>query len=284
MPPQQLSFWDNEALETGYRRLADLKLEEAESHFNKALEAGIGELDSVKKLIEACGYWLARIRYLPESGDTISSSEQIDALLTAFVHYPFTPQMNAFKKALLTYIVSLLHDEVAMDLKSMEAAFDLLLESGDLQNAENLVLQSINQHPENSLLLYLLAQVQWLSGNRSEASRNYTWLLLHHPDKVEFNRIENNKLKALIYSHGAAMAPAYGWLQNVVPLISPSDEIDIYNDEHRKAIECYRLLIEANKALLNNQRDLYVRSRKQLKTLSPEFFAAYFKWLQSNSK
>ncbi len=76
------------------------------------------------------------------------------------------------------------------------------------------------------------------------------------------------------------MAPAYGWLQNVVPLISLSDEIEICNSEHRKALECYRLLLGANKALLNHHQALSVQIRKQLKALAPDFFAGYFNWLQ----
>lgn len=282
MPSQQLSFWDNEALETGYRLLADLELEGAEQQFKKALQAGIGEMDSVKKLREACEYWQARLKYSPENKDANSSSEQIDSLLTAFVHYPFTPQMNAFKKALLAYVVSLLHAEEAMDLKNMETAFDLLLAMGDSQNAEELVSQSISQHPESPLLLYLLAQVQWLNGNRSEANWNYIWLLLHYPESVEFKRIENKNLLEIISIHGVVMAPAFGWLQNIVPLISLQDEIEIINPEHEKAIQCYRLLLESNKALNNNDIKLSVSLRKQLKSIHPELFSKYFYWIQQS--
>jgi hypothetical protein len=279
MPYQQLTFWDNEALETGYRYLADLDLENAALQFNKALEAGIGELDSVKKLIEACEYWQARIHYRPDSDN---NTEQIDSLLAAFVHYPFTPQMNVVKKALLAHIVSLFDKEATMVLKNMETAFDLLLESNDLQIAEDLILQCIAQHPVNRLLLYPLAQIQWLRGKRSEANFNYATVLLHHPERLEVNRIENKKLKEIIDLRGAAMAPAYGWLQNAVPLIHLPDEIEIYDDEHRKAIECYRLLLGANKAILNNEKKLSVQLRKQLKTLAPDLFAEYFNWLQQH--
>lgn len=280
MPSQQLSFWDNEALETGYRLLADLKLEDAERQFAKALQAGIGETGSVRKLLEACEYWQVRLKYSPEKNDANSSSEQIDSLLTAFVHYPFTPQMNVLKKTLLAHIVSLLHAEEAMDLKNMETAFDMLIAMDDSQNAEELVSQSISQHPKSPLLLNLLAQAQWLSGNRSEANNNYAALLLYYPDSVEFNRIENKKLLDLIHTYGSAMAPAYGWLQNAVSLVSLTDEIEIQNDIHRKAIECYRLLLGSNKALLNNERSLSAQYRRELKTLVPELFAEYFKWVQ----
>lgn len=277
MSSLQLTFWDNEALETGYRHLAALELEDAKLQFKKTLEAGIGEMDSVKKLIEACDYWQLRIGFIPGKDN---QSEQIELLLSAFVHFSFTPQMNAFKKSLLMHIVFLLHREEVMDIKNMETAFDLLLGNRNLQMVEDLITECINHHSENALLLYLLAQVQWRNGDRSDANNNYVRLLLYHPDKVEFNRIENDKLKELIYSHSPAMAPAFAWLHNVVSLVSIPDDIEIRNNEHGKAIACYRLLVKANKALLNNEKNLSFQFRKQLKALAPELFAEYFNWLQ----
>lgn len=281
MSPHQLSLWDNESLETGSNCLAALELEEAIGHFNKALQAGIGDRDSIQKLIEACEYWQVRIQYSsPNAGATNSHSEQINALLSAYVHYFFTPQMGRFKKALLTHVVDLMCNEASMDLVDMEIAFDLLVEMGDLQKAEDMVSYSIIQHPEKRLLLYLLAQVQWLSGNRSEANNNYVTLLLYHPGEIKADRIENKKLIELIQTYGAPMAPAYGWLRNVVSLVSLPDDIEIYDDQHRKAIECYRLLREANKALEKNERNLSTQYRKQLKALVPDLFAEYFNWVQ----
>jgi hypothetical protein len=78
-----------------------------------------------------------------------------------------------------------------MDLKYMETAFDLLLSIDDFQKAEDLVSHSISQHPEKRLLLYLLAQAQWLNGNRSNANINYAQLLLCRPDKTLVNRLQN---------------------------------------------------------------------------------------------
>ena len=76
------------------------------------------------------------------------------------------------------------------------------------------------------------------------------------------------------------MALAYGLLQNTMSLIHLPGEIEIYDDEHRKTIECYLLLLGANKAMLNNEKKLSVQLRKQLKALAPDLFAEYFRWLQ----
>ena len=112
MPVQQLSFWDNEALETGYRCLAALQLDEASVQFNKALQAGIGEMDSVQKLIEACKYWQPFLIQSP--GDT-NVSQHIKLLLENYLDYPFIPQMATFKKQLLYDIAGLLHNQTNID-------------------------------------------------------------------------------------------------------------------------------------------------------------------------
>lgn len=284
MIARQLTLWDNEALETGNRYLTALKFEEAKLKFNDALAAGLGDADLVNQLIEACDYWQVRITYTPQPDDADSSIENIDSLLNDFDRYPFTPQMNSFKRALLTHIVSLLKKERTVEKELIEKTFDLLIGIEELENAEDLVSLFLNQEPENNLLRYLLAQVQWQNGSRGEANMNYVWLLLHDPVQVTFNRIENIKLQELIQTYGAAMAPAYGWLQNVVSLISlPGEKIKTCNDEHRKAIECYHLLLEANRALKNNEMKLSVSLRKQLKSLDSKLYAEYFLWLQQSS-
>ncbi len=284
MTTQQLSLWDNEALETGYRCLAALELEEAIRQFNKALQAGIGEMESVKKLIGTCKYWQARIQHSPRAqahiGATADLSQRIAELLADYIHYSFNPQTARFKKALLGHIVDLLHNEADMDLKDMETAFDLLLSIDDFQKAEDLVSHSISQHPEKRLLLYLLAQAQWLNGNRSDANINYAQLLLRHPDKTLVNRIENRKLKELIHSYGPAMSPAYGWLRNVLSFIPIDDEIPACDEEHAKAIKSYRLLQEANISLNNNDMKSCINYRKQLKALVPALYDEYFNWLK----
>lgn len=41
MPDRQLSLWDNVALESGYRCMAGLELEEAQRGFNEALRSAV---------------------------------------------------------------------------------------------------------------------------------------------------------------------------------------------------------------------------------------------------
>ncbi len=277
MPVQQLSFWDNEALERGYRSLAALKMDEALVQFNKALRAGIGEMDSVQKLIEACKYWKPFL--IPAIEDT-NVSQHIKLLQDNYLDYSFIPQMATFKKSLLLFIVDLLQNENNIDINDAEAAFDLLLEMRDFEKAEALASYGISQHLENRQWLYLLAQAQWLCGKRSEANYNYVILLRCYPNEVPVGRIENTKLKELIHSYGPAMAPAYGWLRNIVPFVPLPDAFKVCDEEHQKALESYRLLQQAERSLNNNDMKSCINYRKQLKLISPGLYDEYFRRLR----
>lgn len=281
---QQLSLWDNEALETGYHCLATLDLEEAKLKFKEALQSGIGEKEHIQNLIAGCEYWQTHLQqesgFVTHSNSTESHSEYIAGLLSNYIHFHFTPQMARFKKAILVHITGFMHAVEDMDLKNIETAFDLLLETGDFQKAEDFISEYLSYFSRRQLLLYYLPQAQWLNGNRSEANNNYAWLLLHHPDHTLINRIENKKLKEIIESVGPAMAPAYGWLRKVLSFVSLSDEIPACDEKHEKALQIYHLLGEANKSLQNNDMKSGIHYRKLLKILSPELYEEYFNWLK----
>jgi hypothetical protein len=278
MLPRQLSFWDNEALEKGYRCLDTLELSEAAIYFKEALVTAISEMDC-QQLITACEYWQPRIEY--SSADGGNRQEKISALLADYRHFSFSRQMDHFKKALLTHTVNLFFKQAGIDLNNLEVAFDLLIEAGDFQKAEELASFPISQHPDPQLL-YMLAQAQWLDHKRTEANNNYVMLLLCYPQKTILKRIENKKLCELVVEYGAAFAPVYGWLRNVVPYFLPPEKVEIYDDDHRKALECYCLIRDANKALGKNDTNSSTLYRKKLKLLMPSLFHEYFNWLQRN--
>lgn len=208
----QLTLWDNQSLEEGYRCLNTLAFSEAAGHFKDAMDSGIAEPSLVQKLIAACKYWQPRICYSTSSAG--NGTQKIKALLAGYVHYAFSPQMDNFKKAVLAHIAGLLLKESKPDLHDLETTFDLFIEAGDFQKAEELVT-NLSIDPRNPLLIYMLAQAQWLNLNRAEANNNYVWALLCFPQKAIPDRIENKKLCDLVIEYGAAFAPVYGWLRNV---------------------------------------------------------------------
>src|SRR5665213_2879445 len=96
----QPSLWDNAALESGYRSMADLKLEEAVRYFNEALQDGFGGRETTQEAIDACHYWQPRIKKNVEL-----DAPAITDFLTDFRQYPFTRLMTGLKKAILRYFV-----------------------------------------------------------------------------------------------------------------------------------------------------------------------------------
>ncbi len=273
----QLTLWDNQSLEEGYCCLNTLAFSEATGHFKDGMDSGIAEPSLVQKLIAVCEYWQTRIRYSTSSAG--NSTEKIKALLADYVHYAFSPQMNNFKNAVLAHIVSLLLKESKPDLHDLGTTFDFLIEAGEFQKAEELVT-NLSTDPGNPLLKYMLAQAQWLNLNRAVANNNYVWALLCFPQKTIPDRIENKKLRDLVIEYGAAFAPAYGWLRNVVPYIYLPDKIEVYDEEHRKALQCYCLLRDATKAWENNDQKTTLQYRRELQKLMPSLYAEYFNWLQ----
>jgi len=284
MPVHQPSLWDNVALETGYRCLIALKLDEAIRQFNAAMGSATGDRESIHIGLATCQFWQNRIQQLEEPvtplGNTVSRSRYMTVLLEDFSHYPFTPGIRKFKKALLNYLADRIIREVDTDVKNMETAFDLLLGIDDFRKAENLVSQYKRQFPENHGFLYLLAQVQWLGGNKTEARNNYARALLYHPDQFSARRIESGPLKKLIESYGPAMAPAYGWLRDILPSIPLAGIIKTPDMEHDHAIQSYRLMHQADESLKNNDMKSSIYFRKQLKELAPDLYEEYFNLLK----
>ncbi len=277
--PEQLTLWDNEALETGYRYFSCLRLEEAKLKFLEALRMNLGGKDELEEAIKACDCWLPKINYSQKNSENNNLSNKADLLLNKFTNYPFTSRMKEFRRALLVHIGSILSAECQMDLNNVEITFDLLIDAGKLEEAEALILRGKSQYPENHKLHYMQAHVQWLNHEISKANQVYVWLLLHYPREIENNRIQNKELQKLIDRYGAPMAPAFGWLYNVLPLIPFPVEVETNDDEHRKAIECYRLIHAANKALTDHDIKSSIQHRKRLKELSPDLYEKYFEWL-----
>jgi len=282
MPVRQPSLWDNVALETGFRCLVALKLDEAASQFNEALKSATGNRESIYAGLAACQYWQTRIQQLEElatpPGNTESRSGYMTELLEDYTSYPFTPMIRKFKKALLNYFAGQINQTT--DMNNLETAFDLLLAVNEYQKAATFVSEFIMEYPEMYWLLYLLAQAQWLHGNKTEALGNYARALLYYPDTSLENRIESGPLKNLIHLCGLSMAPAFGWARNILPLVVFTDIVKPADKQHEHAIKSYQLMQQAEESLKNNDKASSIHFRKQLKEFAPDLYEAYFNLLK----
>lgn len=272
----QPTLWDNLALESGYRFLAELDFEEAAIQFEEAFN-GPGDTQPVLKAIASVQYWKPQVAALSLSD---ISSDTIKDFTDDFISYHFTAQLTGFKKALLIRLVDAMMKEHCLRWRETEMVFDELLKANEFQKAACLIERVMKIHPEEHYLLYFLAQALWLNGDSTRAYGNYIKALLYDPDESFINRIENEKLKTLARSFGMAMTPAYVWLREAMPFITPANDITPFSEAHQRAVTAYCLLQQSEGSLKRNDLKSSVRYRKELKKISPELYEEYFALLQ----
>ncbi|HET8855159.1 MAG TPA: hypothetical protein VFM60_04470 [Salinimicrobium sp.] len=279
MMERQPTLWDNVPLENGYRYLSNLEFDKAVEQFNLALQFSLNDSEQIKELIEACQFWKPLI--------TISvnnlTSDFYSEFLDEFCCFPFKSYMNGLKVALLVYFADLLKKVTGPKLPLVRDTLDQFLILREYQNAEDLVSHylghSIKTESKEYELLYLLGQVQWLSGNKIDASRNFAIALIHYPEQNLISRIPSGDLKEIIDSHGCEMAPAIGCIRGILPMMPVREQLTYLDTKHEKAIIAYRILKKAHHAQIKKDMESCVRYRKELKQEFPELFELYFKSL-----
>jgi hypothetical protein len=276
MSVAQLSLWDTESVENGYRCMFDLQLDKALEYFNESIHGLFANELTTIDAIDACNYWRVRIN----KTDKIFT-ENIRDFLKDYQQYPFTRLLTGLKKTLLTRLADFMCMQQSPDWEDIEKSFDLLLGVKEYQKAVDFILAYINQNKEKCHLLYFLAQAQWMNKDKAEANDHYILALLHQPDKLFLDRIENQKLVSVINNYGAALAPAYALALHMVPFVPVVKEVKFIDNDHAAAMESLNLLREVNKAFVHKDDKLLLKYRKKLKTQNPSLFQVYFNQLKA---
>jgi hypothetical protein len=268
--------WATLIMGEGYRRLAAFQFEEAAKQFTEVRFAGQGDEVEITLALRACRYWQEKKQQLEENPAAYSAG----MFCEDFRSYPFgqVPGLLQLKKALLEYIAEhlLAAGQFYIEGSNGETAADLLMELRRYKKAENVVLQRIEEDPGDVQIRYFLAQIQWLNNLKGEAKKNYVRGLLLNPCRLPSHRILYEQLKKLIEDVGAEMAPAYGWVRHLLPLIPVPDDLNVCSESHRKAVDCYRLLWSANRVLQKKDYDACYRYRTELKAEFPALYEEYF--------
>lgn len=268
--------WPTAVMAEGYRSLSALKFKEAEQHFRDVLHAGQGEEEEIDKALQACTHWQALVEQNRADPDACPAGKLYEELR----RYEFgnVPGLHQLKEALLEYIAGhlLSDDRFYIPDRDGETVSDLLMEIRQYKKAEKVVLNKIELHPADTQLRYSLAQIQWQNKQKGEARKNYARGLLRNPCRVPSHRILYKQLISLIGDVGPEMAPAFGWVRGVLPLVSMQENVTICSESHRRAADCYRLLLRADTALKKNDMDACVEYRKKLKAEAPDLYDEYF--------
>jgi hypothetical protein len=151
----------------------------------------------------------------------------------------------------------------------------LLLETGDYVAAANELRILVDLYPANGRLHAYLADALFLQGKGESAGVAYAVSLLQAPHDVPVASLRNSRLINIIREHGAALAPIYGYLEGVLPLVS------LHSWPASDEARAYSLLMQAEQALRLDKYDEMVAARRGLKKLAPAILQDYLAWLES---
>lgn len=282
----QLPLFSRETmiLTEGYRSLATFRFDEAKRFFNEVLETKPESevCEAASRGLKLCSDWQPLV--LRNKNSELSLSVDISRLYNLFRNYDFAniAGEQQFQESLFLAITELMLEKGRFYTgENNETIADLLCGLGRHRKAEEIVMKRMEMQPEDHLLFYYLAQIQWQFRKRGEAKKNYALGLLHKPCGLPLKRVEYQKLKNLIRIEGPEMAPAFGWLRGILPMVHLHD-VNICSAAHRQAVDCYRLLLLADRAVRNHNMNACFEYRKKLKAEAPALFDEYFALLQGS--
>jgi len=235
----------------------------------------------LEEALVACEFWQSKI---PAQPDIQVDEGRLSLLLHDFIRYPFSAPLSGLKKALLVHIAESAWNTNPISLPLLETIFDLLLALPDLPSAMRLVQRRSSQSPGEKCLPYLMGQAQWRNGDKNEARANYIRVCLLHPDTAYCKRIEIDRAKMQAQQHGVTWIPACGWIFGFLPLISLPENIRTQSEDHQQAVAVYRLLCLSETAMKKNKLQVSIRCRKEIKTMKPDLYEAYFRLLKQRKR
>ncbi|MBM9538294.1 hypothetical protein [Desulfobulbus alkaliphilus] len=270
----QLNLFQWHLAETGkgYTSLAGLDFSSARTHFSRVLSA-FPEYQEAKSGLKQVSYWQKTFLELkeknPENG-ALLLWQRIKECSFSDSDPGRTLQANLFRN-LLTKLETAELFWIPPDL----SAGWLHLQLNDPVAAENLFRRQIHNDPENGRWYGQLADALWQQGRKELANGVYITALLLDPNRVLVDSMCHLKLAEVIREYGPALAPVYGFLKGVLPLIH--QEITTLTLE----TQIYEQLRRAEQALLQGNHEAMITARRALKQLSSEVFTDYLHSLRS---
>jgi len=269
-----LFSWQNEVLAEGYQQLAAFNFDEAEFVFLQLREKYVSADPEMEDALVCTRYWKEVFQQLEKT----NSANSIAFLHDEISQFRFkkTWGQQRFRSVLIHHLIGLMQRYDVFYVNSLTTLSDLFLQLKEYKKAVQVLSDRVSVAEQDNRLRFRLAQAQWKMKEKRDARRNYALGLLINPASVPLEFLECGETVDLLRSRGPEMAPAYGWVFGILPLVQPPDNISPGNDTHLKALTCYRFLIKAEKASIHDDPDATVEYRKALKESDPEFYKEYF--------
>lgn len=269
----QLSLfqWDLIAVGKGYRSLAGLDFNDARARFSgvlKALpdhpEAGRGMRD-----LQCWEGFFGELQGLePEAAAPL--------LWDRISKFPLgnTESYQTLRLNLIRHLLALLDSRPALYVPPDLCSGYLYLQLGDYAAAERHLRVVLERLPGNGRLHGYLADALWMQSRAEIAGASYVKALLLAPHDVAVEAICNQPLAAVIREYGPDLAPAYGFLQGLLPLVEQDKE------PVTREGRVYELLRRAEQARRLGHHQAMVAARRDLKNLAPDLLRDYLEWLE----
>jgi tetratricopeptide (TPR) repeat protein len=255
--------WDLHEAGKGYSSLARLDFPAATAHFSRVLKA-FPHHQEARSGLKQVRYWEQTFHDL-ESMDTESGTVFLWQRVNHFA-FPCSEPGQALQKTLFRRLLAMLEEAQLFWIPPDLCAGWLHLQLGDHVAAENHFRRQIQNAPGNGRWYGRLADALWMQGRKELANGVYVAALLLDPHRVAVDALCHRELAEVIEEHGPALAPAYGFLKRVLPLVE--QEVKIPTTETR----IYEQLRQAELAMLEDNYEAMVAARRELKRLSPTLF------------
>jgi tetratricopeptide (TPR) repeat protein len=260
---------DRIKLGEGYAALKQLDLDRAASIFNELILENHDFSDANQGYAMAVEWsdtlWDVETRIHQESATVLWHKIQT---------YPFGQWGGELRTALIRKTIALIDGDATFYIPPDLCLGYLFLELADYERAEGAYRQLLEKQPNDTKLICRLVNSIFLQKRQSEARHYYAKALLAFPLEAHPNSLEDTEVKDIIKECGVLLAPVYGWLRGVLPLVD-IDDIRAMDEEHAKALIIYRSVYLAESARKKRDHQDMVVKRRDLKQLAPEVFEEY---------
>jgi len=127
---------------------------------------------------------------------------------------------GALRQAVVVRVVDLLERSGAVFVPPDLCVGSAYLEAGRDGEAEKALGAAVAQGPSNGALLGLHGDALWVLGRREEARAVYARALVTDPATVLVVALKDRELREIVGRWGAPLAPVWGWLAGVLPLLA----------------------------------------------------------------
>lgn len=270
-----LFSWDTIKIGEGFEALSRLDFEGAKKAFEDVL-LQVPCHPSAKTGIEVIAYWEGVLHRL----ESLGGEDALVYLWENIKGYPFERGYSeSLKKALIERLLMLMDDKPHIYIPPDICSGYLYIKLGRYKEAENALHTLLKDHPFNGRLMGYLGDTLWMQGRMDEARSIYAKALLLAPFEVSLEDLRDKELLEIVEDEGPEMAPIYGWLRGVLPLVDVETKL-FGGLKKGKVLKVYTHLRIAEDARKNGNHKGMVAHRKMLKEEAPEVFNAYMEHLK----